>query len=106
MISEKRYSSFKFPSQRRISRGKKEATRDCLKACRKLKTACPEENSSCRNWIDYEKEYNCLIETLEKNDDMTLRDIADRLGISFVRVKQIQDKALKKISHLLKDEAI
>jgi DNA-directed RNA polymerase specialized sigma subunit len=28
---------------------------------------------------------------------MTLREVADRMGISFVRVKQIQDKAIKKL---------
>jgi DNA-directed RNA polymerase sigma subunit (sigma70/sigma32) len=29
---------------------------------------------------------------------MTLREVGDRLGISFVRVKQLQDVALTKLS--------
>jgi DNA-directed RNA polymerase sigma subunit (sigma70/sigma32) len=49
-------------------------------------------------WIDYKKEFNCCLETVEKNGALTLREIADRLGVSFVRVKQIQDKALEKLN--------
>jgi len=79
---------------------------ECYKACVRLAVACPTQNSSCRYWIRYEPEYNCTWATVQKNNDMTLREVADRLEISFVRVKQIQDKALKKISHLLKDQAI
>jgi len=29
---------------------------------------------------------------------MTLREVSERLGVSFVRIKQIQDKALLKAS--------
>ncbi len=78
--------------------------RKCLLTCKKMNVACP--INECKYWIDYEEEHNCMFETVSVNGPMTLREIADRLGISFVRVKQIQDKALKKIGHLLKDEAI
>ena len=76
----------------------------CLEACKKLNVTCPIQK--CRYWINYPAEKNCTFQTIENNCQMTLREAADRLGISFVRVKQIQDNALKKISHLLKDEAI
>ena len=33
-----------------------------------------------------------------KNGKMSLRETADRLGVSFVRVKQIQDKAVEKLT--------
>ena len=33
---------------------------------------------------------------------MTLREVAKRLNISFVRVKQLEDQALKKIAKLNK----
>jgi DNA-directed RNA polymerase sigma subunit (sigma70/sigma32) len=72
--------------------------RECLEACRRLDVSCP--NKDCRHWIDYAEEKNCIFESVSRNGNMTLREIADRLGISFVRVKQIQDKTLKKISHL------
>ena len=78
--------------------------RKCLLTCKKMNVACP--INECKYRIDYEEEHNCMFETVSVNGPMTLREIADRLGISFVRVKQIQDKALKKIGHLLKDEAI
>ena len=76
----------------------------CLLTCRKLNIACPIQE--CRYWIDYSTEKNCTLESISLNGSMTLRESAERLGISYVRVKQIQDKALKKISHLLKEEAI
>tara|TARA_B100000287_G_scaffold373736_1_gene373093 strand:- start:566 stop:706 length:141 start_codon:yes stop_codon:yes gene_type:complete len=46
------------------------------------------------------------LETVDKHGALTLREVADRLGVSFVRIKQIEDKALKKIGLLLKDDAI
>ncbi len=78
--------------------------RRCLQMCKQMDVACP--ISECRNWIDYEPEYNFVFEAVKNNNNMTLRECAKRLGISFVRVKQIEDGALKKISHLLKKEAI
>jgi len=76
----------------------------CLQMCKDMDVACP--IVECRNWIDYESEFNCVLESVKNNNNMTLRQCAKRLGISFVRVKQIEDVALKKISHLLKKEAI
>jgi DNA-directed RNA polymerase sigma subunit (sigma70/sigma32) len=72
----------------------------CLETCHKLNVTCPIKE--CRYWIDYEAEKNCTFESVRENGGMTLREVADRLGVSYVRVKQIQDKTLKKISHLLK----
>ena len=70
----------------------------CLETCKKLKTTCPVKD--CRYWINYKEDFNCVFESINKNDSMTLREIAERLGISYVRVKQIQDKILNKISHM------
>ena len=50
----------------------------------------------CRHWIDYEDDLNCSLIAVEKHGTMTLREVSDRMGITFVRVKQIQDKSLKK----------
>jgi len=84
----------------------------CLQKVRLGKKPC--KDSECRHWIDHSKDLNCTFEAIEKNDGdtMTLREVAKRLGISFVRVKQIEDAALKKIllndpqlvEYLLKDE--
>ena len=72
----------------------------CLEACERLNVECPIKD--CRYWINYKSENNCSFESINRNNSMTLREVGERLNISYVRVKQIQDKALKKISHLLK----
>jgi len=54
----------------------------------------------CKHWIDYEKDLNCTLIAVESHGAMTLREVSERLGISFVRVKQIQDRAIKKLSNL------
>ena len=51
-------------------------------------------------WIDYPEEKNCTLISVNENDSMTLRLIGERLGISFARVKQIEQKALAKIRRL------
>ena len=76
----------------------------CLQTCKELETACP--INECRYWVNYPQDSNCTFETIEKYGNLTLREVADRLDLSYVRIKQIEDKALKKISRLLKDQAI
>jgi len=76
--------------------------RKCLETCKKLKTACPV--GECRYWIDCSKDKNCMFESIDKHGEMTLREVADRLGVSYVRIKQIQDGTLKKIGHLLRQK--
>ena len=74
----------------------------CLKTCKELKCPCPIDE--CDSWIDYEEDYNCVHEAIDKNGPMTLREISVRMGVSFVRIKQIEEKALKKLSKRAKRE--
>ncbi len=67
----------------------------CTEACIALEESCP--NKDCKLWIDYEKDLNCTNIAVYNNGEMTLRDIAERMGCSFVRIKQIEDQALQKI---------
>jgi len=67
----------------------------CARMCIEEKMCC--EDSDCRNWIDYEAEQNCCLISTYENGPMTLREVADRLGISFARVKQIETQALQKL---------
>ena len=67
----------------------------CCNCCVSNDVECPIEK--CKYWINYEEDLNCSLIAIEKNGPMTLREIADRLKVSFVRIKQIQDKALQKI---------
>ena len=58
------------------------------------------DKKECRQWIDYDDDLNCTILAVKnnKNERMTLRQIGERLGVSFVRVKQIEDELLKKLA--------
>ncbi|MBL19070.1 MAG: hypothetical protein CMC82_04490 [Flavobacteriaceae bacterium] len=69
--------------------------RSCSRKCIELDTECP--NTDCRLWIDYPQENNCTLISVNENDSMTLREIGERIGLSFARVKQIEQKALSKI---------
>ena len=71
----------------------------CLQTCKELETPCPIHE--CRYWIDYPQDTNCTFDTIYRHGNLTLREVAERLGISYVRVKQIQDKALKKIKKFI-----
>jgi len=68
---------------------------ECCNYCVVKNFKCPDKK--CKHWIDYKEDLNCSLIAIEKNGEMTLREVADRLGISFVRVKQIQDRALRKL---------
>jgi len=70
--------------------------RSCVQACQKLNVSCP--NKECRSWINYEQDLNCSLISIDNNDKMTLRDVAKRLKCSFVRVKQLEESALKKMN--------
>lgn len=76
--------------------------KQCLNTCLKLEVSCP--NQDCRNWMNYEEEYNCVLYAVDNaernNKELTLREVAKRLGCSFVRVKQIEDEALIKLNAL------
>ena len=73
----------------------KDGLRPCSRVCIKEKTKCNQKE--CRHWIDYEEDLNCCLIAVEKHGPMTLREVSERLHLTFVRVKQIQDKAVKKL---------
>ncbi len=71
----------------------------------KHRVSCPEENRDCRFWINYEKDLNCSLITIDKIDrPMTLREIAERMGVSHVRIDQIEKEATKKLMKKLKNQ--
>jgi len=74
----------------------------CTQACITLETSCP--NTDCRSWMDYEEDLNCARIAADKHGEMTLREVAKRVGISFVRVKQVEDAAKEKIKASLVSE--
>lgn len=60
------------------------------------------KKQECRYWIDYPEDQNCALISVEKHGAMTLNEISKRLGISLVRVSQIEKEALKKLYKRIK----
>ena len=77
---------------------------ECAKRCVELDVECPVED--CRQWIQYPEDLNCTLIAVRKHGKMTLREVGLRLGTSFVRVKQIQDKVVPKVLRELKKNDI
>jgi len=74
---------------------KKDGLSNCARKCLANKTMCSQHE--CRHFIDYPKEYNCVLVTVYENGPLTLREVAERMGVSFARIKQIESKALEKL---------
>ncbi len=72
---------------------------ECARSCCAYEVSCP--NKDCSNWVDYEKDLNCTLVSVHKHGSMTLREAAERLGVSFVRVCQIEKAALQKVKKKL-----
>jgi|TARA_R110000851_G_scaffold331282_1_gene505242 hypothetical protein len=68
----------------------------CARHCISRDLVCPIKE--CSHNIDYYEDNNCVLVAVFKNGRMTLRETAMRLDISFARVKQLQDRALKKLN--------
>jgi DNA-directed RNA polymerase sigma subunit (sigma70/sigma32) len=51
----------------------------------------------CRSWIDFEDDLNCASIAVDRYGEMSLREVGERLGVSFVRIKQIEDKLKVKL---------
>ena len=73
----------------------KNGLKKCSQVCLQNKKAC--DQVDCRLFINYPQEYNCCLISIYENGAMTLRQIGDRIGVSFARIKQIETKALKKM---------
>ena len=73
----------------------KKCASECVKSNKKCK------NKECRLWMEHKEDLNCSLVAIRRHGPMTLYQVADRLKMSYVRIKQIQDSAIKKID---KDE--
>jgi len=74
--------------------------RGCTTACKQNDVSCP--NKECRYWIEYEEDLNCSFIAIDKNEGgLTLREVGDRIGVSFVRICQIEKAAVQKLKKKL-----
>lgn len=80
--------------------------KECSKKCKELNVECPFRE--CRSWIKYPEDQNCSLISIDKSfkGTLSLREVAERLGISFVRVKQIETEALQKLEQLSEFEEL
>lgn len=69
--------------------------KECAQACVDDRTSCNKED--CMHWIKFGEDHNCDLVSIKKHGPLTLRQVGERLGVSYVRIKQIEDAALKKI---------
>ena len=72
------------------------AKMECYTKCQKEKKCC--EVKECRLWIDYPQDFNCVEIAVQEEDHMTLKKIGERLRLTPSRIKQIENKALAKVS--------
>lgn len=68
---------------------------DCKKVLDEESDICP--CKECKLWIDYKEDCNCINVSVKKHGQLTLQQVGERMGVSHVRIKQIQDNALKKL---------
>ena len=67
----------------------------CFQAhCNKNKLC---EMSKCRYWHDIATSYNCILNKVNEENDLTLQEIGDLFNITRMRVCQIEKQTLKKI---------
>lgn len=52
--------------------------------------------------MNYDRDLNCSLISVKKNGKLTLNEVGDRLGISYVRVSQIEKQAVKKLKTVFK----
>jgi hypothetical protein len=79
-------------------------SKKCKEECEESGISC--ENSVCRYWISYERDLNCSLVAADERGPMTLDEVSQRMGLSLVRIKQIEEKALKKLSKRVDKELI
>lgn len=71
----------------------------CFEVHEKWCVSC--DKTDCRNWIDYEEDLNCAVVCARKHDGgLSLREVADRMGVSFPRVSQIEHASFRKLNDL------
>ena len=72
------------------------STPTCFEVQEKWRVAC--DKIECRNWMDYEEDLNCAVVCARKYENgLSLREVAERMGVSFPRISQIEHGAFRKL---------
>jgi DNA-directed RNA polymerase sigma subunit (sigma70/sigma32) len=68
----------------------------CFEVHEKWCVTC--DKKECRNWMDFKDDLNCAVVCARKNENgLSLREVADRMGVSFPRISQIEHAAFNKL---------
>jgi hypothetical protein len=68
----------------------------CFEVHEKWRLPC--DQTSCRNFMNYEGDLNCAVVCARKNENgLSLREVAERMNVSFPRISQIEHAAFKKL---------
>jgi hypothetical protein len=68
----------------------------CFEVHEKWKLPC--DDCACRNWMKFEDDLNCAVVCARKHENgLSLREVAERMGVSFPRISQIEHAAFKKL---------
>jgi|TARA_R110002126_G_scaffold251625_2_gene394621 ribosome-binding protein aMBF1 (putative translation factor) len=74
-------------------------TPSCYEVHEKWRVEC--DKTSCRNWMNFQEDLNCSVVCARKESaGLSLREVADRMGVSFPRISQIEHGAFKKLEDL------
>ena len=69
--------------------------KDCSHECLEKNYNC--DRTECRMWIDFEDDCNFSLISIYKHGALTLEQVGERIGVSFVRVRQIEQLAMEKV---------
>lgn len=72
----------------------------CFELCESKENNC--KNTGCRQWIQSENNKNCTI-LASRSGQMSLQDIGDILGVTRMRICQIEKKAINKLNGLIEE---
>ena len=78
--------------------------KECSQACLDHEVECDFKN--CEHWIKFGEDHNCDLISIQRHGQLTLRQVGERMGVSYVRIKQIEDVAIKKIRKTVSLEQI
>tara|TARA_B100000963_G_C22442881_1_gene587449 strand:- start:376 stop:606 length:231 start_codon:yes stop_codon:yes gene_type:complete len=75
-----------------------------MRKCAKdnMENDSPCQKKDCRLWLNYGDDLNCTMISVKKNGKLTLSEAGERLGISYVRVSQIEKQAVNKLKTVFK----
>ena len=69
----------------------------CFEVHEKWKLPC--DDNKCRNWMNHEGDLNCAVVCARKHENgLSLREVAERMNVSFPRISQIEHGAFKKLN--------